>query len=70
MRSGTAGSEEQRRASHSAVDLLIQPKLGPIGSLAFERFDVAVEAGYRATMEAIERLDRTRDATGLWSFPK
>ena len=68
MRSGTAGSEEQKRANHSAVDLLIQPKLGPIGVLAFERFHDAVESGYRATMEAIERLDRGPDA-GLWSFP-
>jgi NTE family protein len=70
MRSGTASSEEQRRTSHSAVDLLIQPSLGPIGALAFEHFHLATECGYRATMEAIERLDRTPDGAAMWSFPR
>jgi NTE family protein len=70
MCSGTVGSEEQRRTSHLAVDLLIQPSLGSIGSLTFDRFHVAIEAGYRAATEAIERLDRGPDAFGMWSFPK
>ena len=69
MCSGTVGSEEQRRASRAAVDLLIQPNLGPIGSLMFDRFHVAIECGYRAAMEAIERLDRGPGSSGMWSFP-
>jgi NTE family protein len=69
MRAGTVGSEEQRRASHAAADLLIQPRLDAVGSLTFDRFAVAIECGYRATMEAIERLDRTPDAGSVWSFP-
>ncbi len=69
IRSGTVGSEEQKLASHAAVDLLIKPSLGPIGALDFEHFHAATESGYRAAMEAIEQLDRTPEAASIWSFP-
>jgi NTE family protein len=66
MRSGTVGSEEQRIASRSAADLLIQPSLGSIGLLAFHSFEAAIELGYQATMEAIERLEKTPGANNVW----
>jgi NTE family protein len=66
MRSGTARGDAQRRASQSAADLLIEPKVGPVGTLAFDHFDVAIECGYRAAMEAIARLERAPG--GFWSF--
>ena len=66
MCSGTVGSEEQRRASRAAVDLLIQPNLGAIGSLMFDRFHVAIECGYRAAMETLERLERTPAVAAVW----
>ncbi len=66
MCSGTIGSEVQRTASRSAVDLLIQPNLDSIGFFSFDRFHVAIECGYRATMEAIERLAQTPEAIGAW----
>lgn len=58
MRSGTVSSEVQTVASRSNVDLLIKPDLGTIDMMSFDSFDVAVEQGYRATMEAIERMER------------
>jgi NTE family protein len=41
-----------------AADILIQPALGGIDMLSFKAFDTAIEAGYRATKEAIPRLRR------------
>jgi NTE family protein len=66
MRAGTVGSEEQRAASRRAVDLFIQPTLESVDLLAFDRFDVAVESGYRATMEAIERVTQMSSSIGQW----
>jgi NTE family protein len=65
MRSGTVGCEPQRAASLSAVDLFIQPNLDSIGFHSFDRFHVAIERGYRATMEAIERLERTPEGARM-----
>ena len=67
MRAGTIGSELQREASRSAVDLFVQPDLGSIGPRSFDRFGEAIECGYRATMEAIERLEKTAGAFDLRS---
>lgn len=67
MRAGTVGSELQREASRSALDLFIQPDLGSIGLMSFDRFHEAIECGYRATMQAIERLEKTPGAANLWS---
>jgi NTE family protein len=66
IRAGTVGSEEQRAASRRAVDLFVQPKLDSIDFLSFDRFDDAIERGYRATMEAIERVDQASTSTGSW----
>jgi len=58
VRSATVGSEAQSVLSRSKVDVLIQPQLEGIDMLSFQSFDVAVEQGYRATSEAIERLEK------------
>lgn len=58
MRAGTVSSDAQTIASRASVDLLIQPDLGPIDMLAFSSFDTAVDIGYRATMDALERLEK------------
>lgn len=63
MRAGTIDREEQRAASQGAVDILIKPKLGSMGFMSFTRFDEGIECGYRATMEAIEQLDRAPETT-------
>ncbi len=58
MRAGTVSSDAQTVAARSIVDLLIQPELGPIDLLSFDKFDQAVELGYRATLDALQRLDK------------
>jgi len=57
MCSGMVNSEAQTAASRAATDVLIQPALGGIDMLSFKAFDRAVEAGYRAALEAIPRLE-------------
>jgi NTE family protein len=52
---GNVSSEAQLRAMRSHVDLLIQPPLKEVGMLNWEAFDIAVEAGYRSALEALEK---------------
>jgi NTE family protein len=57
VRSATVGSEAQTVLSRSKVDVLIQPRLDGIEMLSFQSIDAAVEFGYRATSEAIDRIE-------------
>ncbi len=54
MRTGTVGNETQRRLARAQADLVIDPELDGIGLTSWRKFDRAVEAGYRATAQAIE----------------
>jgi len=56
MVSAMVKSEPQTAASRAAADVLIQPALEGISMLSFTAFDRALEAGYRAALEAISRL--------------
>jgi NTE family protein len=58
LRSGTVNSDTQHVLSRSQVDVLVQPRLDGIDKFSFASLDTAIELGYRATMEAIERLDK------------
>jgi NTE family protein len=57
---GTASGGAQTAASRAAADVLIQPALDGVDMLSFKAFDKAVEAGYRAALEAIPTLDPLR----------
>jgi NTE family protein len=57
MRVGTVGSEAQTRQLRPQVDLLIEPALQGISMLDWKAYDAAVEAGYRHTIEILERGD-------------
>jgi NTE family protein len=57
VRSGTVNSDTQHVQSRSQVDVLVQPQLDGIDTFSFNALDAAIEHGYRATMEAIERLE-------------
>ncbi len=57
MRAGTVSSEAQTTAYRQHVDLLLDPPIESIDLMDWHAFDRAVEAGYRATMEALERSD-------------
>jgi NTE family protein len=57
MRAGTVSSEAQTTAYRQRVDLLLDPPIEAIDLMDWHAFDRAVEAGYRATMEALEQPD-------------
>jgi NTE family protein len=57
MRAGTVGSDAQTSVYRHQVDLLLDPPIESIDLMDWHAFDRAIEAGYRSTMEALERED-------------
>ena len=49
------GSDAQTNVYRQRVDLLLDPPIESIDLMDWHAFDRAVEAGYRSTMEALER---------------
>lgn len=58
MRSGTINTDVQTDASRNSCELMIEPELSGIDMLSFDKFDLAVETGYRATVEALQRVEQ------------
>lgn len=56
MRSGLVASGLKSEANRRAADLLIQPPLGDIHLLSFDRWQAAIEAGYVGTRQALQAL--------------
>lgn len=54
MRAGTVGNEMQRRVARAQADLVIDPPLDGIGLTHWKKFDLAVEAGYRAVAKVLD----------------
>jgi NTE family protein len=62
---GTLSGMHKARPLRDSVDLLIEPPLADVGTLDWKAFDIAVEAGYRSAMEALENGWRPhRDTNG------
>jgi NTE family protein len=59
MRSGMVSSDVQTTAYRKRVDLLLDPPIETIDFLDWQAFDRAIEAGYRTTMEALDRQERS-----------
>ena len=55
MRSGTVGSEAQRRVVREQCDYLIEPPLPTIGLGDWKKFDQAIREGYDATRACLDR---------------
>ncbi|MGH6828477.1 MAG: patatin-like phospholipase family protein, partial [Rhizomicrobium sp.] len=55
MRSGTVGSEAQRRIVREQADYLIEPPLPDIGLRDWKKFDRAIQEGYDTARAAIEK---------------
>jgi NTE family protein len=55
MRSGTVGSEAQRRIVREQADYLIEPAMPGIGLRGWKRFDQAINEGYAAARAVIDR---------------
>jgi NTE family protein len=65
MRSGTLGSEAQRRLVRDEADFLFEPLLPGIEPLDWKSFDRAVAEGYEHTMRKIEK--HGVPLTDVWS---
>jgi NTE family protein len=55
MRSGTVGSEAQRRIVREQADYLIEPPMRGIGLRDWKKFDAAIKDGYDTTRATIEK---------------
>lgn len=55
MRTGTMGSEAQRRGARAEADYLFEPPMGDLNPLDWKAFDRAVAAGYAHAAELIEK---------------
>jgi NTE family protein len=58
MRAATVSTGRDLAAARAATDVLIQPQTGAIEIRDWSAYEPAVAAGYRATIEALDRLDR------------
>ena len=58
MRSATLTTDADLESSRAATDLLVQPTPDGVDIRDWKAFEPAVEAGYRATREALDGLDR------------
>ncbi len=58
VRAGTVGSEAKAVTGRGLVDLLLEPPLEAIDMLDWRAFDRAVEAGYRYTMETLDKMEK------------
>jgi NTE family protein len=65
MRSGTVGSEAQRRVVRAEADYLFEPPLSDLGPLDWRSFDRAVAEGYAHARVLIEQ--RGTPLTEVWS---
>ncbi len=65
MRSGTVGSEAQRRVVREQADYLFEPPLVGIGLRDWQSFDRAIREGYEHAMQMIEK--HGVPLTDVWS---
>ncbi|MBL8556405.1 MAG: patatin-like phospholipase family protein [Phenylobacterium sp.] len=58
MRTATVSTGRDLAAAREATDVLVQPDVSGIEIRDWEAYDEAVEAGYRATLAALDKLTR------------
>jgi NTE family protein len=58
MRAATVSTGRDLAAARAATDVLVLPKTGHIEIRDWSAYEPAVAAGYKATIEALDRLDR------------
>ncbi|HWK43186.1 MAG TPA: patatin-like phospholipase family protein [Stellaceae bacterium] len=58
IRAGTVGSDLQLNLNRAQATLVVRPPLSHVPLLDWQSFDVAIEAGYRHTLERLEMADR------------
>jgi NTE family protein len=58
MRAATVTTGRDLAAARIATDLLVLPKVDGVDIRDWKAFDPAVDAGYTATLEALDKLER------------
>jgi NTE family protein len=58
MRAATISTGRDLAAAREATDVLVQPRTGDVEIRDWSAYEPAVAEGYRATLEALDRLDR------------
>jgi NTE family protein len=58
MRSATISTAHEQAAARAYTDVLISPDIGPVEIRDWKAYDPAVEAGYRAMMDALSKLGK------------
>ena len=58
MRAATVSTSRDLKAAHDATDVLVTPEVSKVEIRDFSAYEPAVAEGYRATMEALDKLDR------------
>jgi len=58
MRAATISTGRDLAAAREATDVLVQPRTGQTEIRDWSAYEPAVAEGYRATLEALDRLDR------------
>ncbi len=58
MRSATISTAHEQATARGYTDLLISPDIGPVEIRDWKAYDPAVEAGYRAMMDALSKLEK------------
>jgi len=58
VRAATVTTQHQMAAAHEVTDVLIQPKLDEVEIADWRAYEPAVAAGRRATLDALDALDR------------
>jgi NTE family protein len=65
MRVGSIGDEAQAALRRKQCDVLISPNLANIRHLNFSAYELAIEAGYIATVEKLDQISRAKSQT-VW----
>jgi NTE family protein len=55
MAAGTIGSVPHLRGTRNLVDVMLEPDLGGVSTLDWKAFDFTIDAGYRHTIEVLEK---------------
>ena len=58
MRTATVSTSHEQSASRDYADVFIAPEMGPVEIRDWKAYEPAVEAGYRAAMDCLAKLDK------------
>ena len=58
MRTATVSTSHEQSTARDYADVFIAPEMGPVEIRDWKAYEPAVEAGYRAAIECLTKLDK------------